>query len=148
LFLENLRFTGDISTIFVNSSVITHPRAAMERIHNRLNRGSVIDNKEHTFAKRALLLYFLHIAHNSVIIIIISSSSSNSSISIINNQYYNSYSSLGIVSYWLLRNCAQKLGAWVADFEKITDGQEIETVFWWKIRAPRMSSQGVWGIYA
>ena len=92
-----------------------------------------------TIALKALFLCVIYNVHNSIVIIIIIIIINIITI-IINNKYYNIHSPLGIVSYWLFRNCAQKLGTRREDFEQIAEFHEIKTVFCWEIRAPRMSS--------
>lgn len=80
----------------------------------------------------ALFIYIVYSVHNSIIIIVI-----------------NIITVICVVNlcYWLFRNCAQKLGTWAGEWEKVADACKIKIIFCWQICSPWIWFLGVWRIF-
>ena len=74
-------------------------------------------------------LYLLILVHSSLSILSLLNDDDD------NNQCYNEYLPLWIVSNWLLKNCVQELGSWTEEWEELHD---IKTILWLQICAPLM----------
>jgi hypothetical protein len=66
------------------------------------------------FAHIALFIYIVYRVHNSIIIIVI---------------HIITVICVMSLCYWLFRNCAQKLGSWAGEWEKVADACKIKTIF-------------------